>query len=68
MNLAELESKRGYVVGCASRLRERLGLPGVAEEVAIKAIMGQIELESHKFTPGVLAKANFNPQPKTGKK
>ena len=34
----ELEKERGYIVGAAARIREKLGLPAVSEGDAIKNI------------------------------
>ena len=45
MSLSELEKERGYIVGAAARIREKMGhappfrnLPAVSEEDAIKNI------------------------------
>ena len=63
MNLAELESKRGYVAGCADRLRVKLGLKIPDEWERVALIQRNME---KKFMIGrcELAVQNFNPQPK----
>ena len=69
MNLAELESKRGYVVGAADRLREKLGLPIPDEGSRIAKIEVNME-KSFVILPSEIAVSNFKPQPKAkwGKK
>ena len=63
MNLAELESKRGYVVGAADRLRGRLGLKVPEHDVMVARIQANMN-KSFVILPPELAVANMNPQPK----
>ena len=69
MNLAELESKRGYCVGAADRIRGIVGLPIPDESVRIAKIEFNMD-RSFVILPPEIAISNFNPQPKSkwGKK
>ena len=61
--LAELEKERGYVVGAADRIREKLGLPIPDLENRIATIHKNMN-KSFVILPPELAVPNMNPQPK----
>ena len=63
MNLAEIERKRGYVVGAADRIRGKIGLPIPDESVRIARIEFNMD-KSFVILPPEIAVSNFNPQPK----
>ena len=62
MNLSQLEKERGYIVGAAARIREKLGLPAVSEEDAIKNIEAQKIFETSNSGHFCDATAPFRPQ------
>ena len=47
MDLAKLEGTRGYPVGVAAKVREKLGLPVVSEVDAIANIEARIKWEKY---------------------
>ena len=63
MNLAELERKRGYPVGSADRIREKIGLPIPDEDGRIARIESNMD-KRFVILPPEIAVANMNPQPK----
>ena len=63
MNLAELERKRGYPVGSADRIREKIGLPIPDEDGSIAKIEFNMD-KRFVILPPEIAVANMNPQPK----
>ena len=66
MELAELESKRGYCVGAADRIREKIGLPIPDANVRIALIEANLEKMERKivFSEREIAVPNMKPQPK----
>ena len=63
MTLAELESKRGYCVGAADRIREKVGLSIPDESVRVALIEKNMD-KSFVILPPELAVPNMKPQPK----
>jgi len=73
MELGELESKRGYVVGAAGRLREKLGLKSVSDADQIANIHRRKGWEYDPKDPKRIkivseyVRPKFTPRPKKGK-